>query len=270
MPRPRALITNDDGIDSRGIAVLTAAATEAGFEVTVAAPGWDSSGASASLTAVEERGKVVMHEFEIDALGIPAVIVEAPPAFIVRAAVSGAFGEPPDVVLAGVNQGANTGHVVVHSGTVGAAFTASTYGLPALAASLVRDGTWRWETARRVLKEVVPWLTQAEGPMVLNLNVPAVAPAELRGIARARLARFGAVQANVTEEGAGWVRLAYEPGDDDREPGTDAALLDDGYATLTALVAVCEDHPADLSGLRLVDPDDGVTAGGAAGGERSW
>lgn len=249
--RPLALVTNDDGIDSIGIAVLADAALDAGFDVVVAAPNWDSSGAAASLTAVEEHGKVVLHEAQVDGLDVRAVGVEAPPAFIVRAAMSGAFGPPPGVVLSGVNHGANTGHVVLHSGTVGAALTAATYGVPALATSLADGDTWHWATARAALEEVLPRLHGVGEPTVLNLNVPAVPPADLQGVRAARLARFGAVQANVTERGAGWVRLAFQPVDGDLEPGTDAALLEEGWATLTPLVAVCEAPGADLQHVVL-------------------
>jgi len=89
-----------------------------------------------------------------------------------------------------------------------------------------------------------------DAPVALNLNIPAVPVGELRGLAAARLARFGAVQATVTEAGAGWVKLAYEPAAGDREPGTDAALVDEGYATLTPLVGVCDGSPDDLAGLQ--------------------
>ena len=188
MARPRALLTNDDGVNSPGIATLASAAVRAGFDAVVAAPSWDSSGASASLTAVEEHGRVLWQRHVLDDLDIPAYGVEAAPAFIVRAAVSGAFGPPPDIVLSGVNHGLNTGHVVLHSGTVGAALTAATYGLPALAVSLAAGTSWRWDTARAALDEILPWLREQTGPIVLNVNVPSVGPTELRGIAAARLA----------------------------------------------------------------------------------
>lgn len=249
--RPLALVTNDDGIDSPGLALLAGRAEAAGFDVLVAAPGWDSSGASASLTAVEEGGRVVVREHVIP--GIPrnrCLAVEAAPAFIVRAAASGAFGDRPDLVLSGVNLGANTGHVVLHSGTVGAALTASTYGLPSLAVSLAEGAAtyeerWCWATAEAVLDEVLPRLHESdrEQPPVFNVNVPAVALDAYRGVTDARLARFGAVQANVTEAGRGWVRLDFAPAEGDLEPGTDAALLAEGWATLTRLVAVSEAAP---------------------------
>src|SRR3989442_413374 len=127
----RALITNDDGVKSTGIRVLATVAVDAGLDVVVAAPGWDSSGASASLTAVEHGGRLKLQRRILDGLdGVTAFAVEAAPAFIVRAAMTGAFGDPPDIVLSGVNHGPNTGRAVLHSGTVGAALTASTFGRP--------------------------------------------------------------------------------------------------------------------------------------------
>ena len=111
----RALITNDDGIDATGLRTLAAAAVGAGYEVVVAAPSWDSSGASASLTSVERDGRFLVHEVDLGGVG-RAVGVEAAPAFIARAAVHEAFGPAPDLLLSGVNHGLNCGHAVLHSG----------------------------------------------------------------------------------------------------------------------------------------------------------
>ena len=256
--RPRALVTNDDGVESPGIALLAATAAEVGFDVVIAAPSWDSSGASASLTAVEEAGRVIVGERSVG-LDFPVYGVEAAPAYIVRAAVGGAFGPVPDVVLSGVNHGSNTGHVILHSGTVGAALTASTHGLRALAASLEWSSEgWHWDSARRALDAVLPWLLDIDRPVVLNLNIPAVEPEAMRGITSARLARLGSVQATITEAGAGWVRMAYEAAAGDYEPGTDAALLVEGWATVTPLTAVCESSFDDLGGLELSPPADAV------------
>src|SRR5690606_33742122 len=128
-----ALITNDDGIDATGLRVLADCAIHAGLEVVVAAPSWDSSGAGASLTAVEDDGRVVLREAELAGVTGRCISIDAAPAFIVRSAMSGAFGARPDVVLSGVNHGPNTGHAVLHSGTVGAALTAATHGVPTAA-----------------------------------------------------------------------------------------------------------------------------------------
>ena len=239
----RALITNDDGVDSRGIRTLAALAVEAGLETTVAAPGWDSSGAAASLTAVERDGRFLLDRrtFE-DLADVEVFAVEAAPAFIVRAAVTGAFGKAPDLVLSGINRGPNTGHAVLHSGTVGAALTASTFGLPAMAVSIdASTDDVEWETGAAVARVALRWLLGTDDRLVLNVNAPNIPLAELRGLRRTGLAAFGAVQTVVTEAGEGYVKLAYEGIDAELEPGTDAAALAGGMASFTALRAVCEE-----------------------------
>lgn len=246
----RALVTNDDGIASGGIEALARAARDVGLEVTVAAPNWDSSGASASLTGVEHDGRLLFERDTADRWeGMTAFAVEAAPAFIVRAAVHGAFGAPPDLVVSGVNNGANAGHAVLHSGTVGAALTASTFARPAAAFSIGASTTPHWDTAADVARLVLGWLTAAERLVVLNVNIPNLPPDELGGLVPARLAAYGAVQTNVTEVGEGYVKFEYGDIEAEHEPGTDTAALTDGYACFTPLLAVCEHDEADTAGL---------------------
>jgi len=246
----RALITNDDGIDSDGIRALAQVALDADLETTVAAPSWDSSGAAASLTAVERDGRFLIEERELVGLaGARVLSAEAAPAFIVRAAVTGAFGSPPDIVLSGINRGPNTGHAVLHSGTVGAALTAATFDLPAMAVSLdIRSSSTEchWDTAVVVARVALRWLLDAGEPRVLNVNAPNCDIAGLRGIRTTRLAAYGAVQAVVTEQGAGYVKLAYDEVAADLEPGTDATALAGCVASVTSLHAVCEDANSGL------------------------
>jgi 5'-nucleotidase len=244
----RAFITNDDGVESQGIRILAAAALAAGFEVTVGAPSWDSSGASASLTSVEHDGRFLVEERVWPESGVDHVYaVEAAPAFIVRAAVNGAFGPEPDIVLSGVNHGFNAGRAVLHSGTVGAALTAYNHGKYAMAASMAAEMHTPVETSTDVVVAVLGWLIKAPTPVVLNVNVPNVSRDALHGIVRARLASFGAVQTVVTETGRGYVKLGYSDVDNEPEPGTDVAYLLEGYATVTPLEAVCESETVDTS-----------------------
>jgi 5'-nucleotidase len=245
----QVLVTNDDGVDSPGVWALAAAAHRLGHDVVVAAPAWDSSGSSASLTAVLQDGRLLLEPRPWPELpDVPGFAVQAPPAYIVAAAAGGAFGPPPDIVLSGVNTGANTGQAVLHSGTVGAALTASTYGKRGMAVSLAFDQRWHWETAEAVAATALRWLVGAPPPIALNVNVPNVAPSALRGLRPANLARFGLVQTVVTESGHGWVKVEYEPVREAPAPGSDSALLADGYATFTALNTVCESG-IDTSGL---------------------
>lgn len=245
----RTLVTNDDGVASPGLVALARVAVRAGHDVVVAAPSWDSSGASASLTSVERDGRFLAEERSLDELGpVPVYAVEASPAFIVMTAARGAFGPPPELVLSGVNLGANCGHAVLHSGTVGAALTASTYGCAAMAVSIQSQGeVVHWATATAVAATVFPRLDEATTPAVLNLNVPNRPLDAVRGVRRAQLAAVGAVQATVTEEDGGYRRIGYRAVEADDRPGTDVTLLAAGYATLTPLLAVCEAEDVGLA-----------------------
>jgi 5'-nucleotidase len=237
----RALITNDDGVDSPGIEALAALARDHELDVVVAAPAWDASGASASLTAVLRDGQLCLdHRSYASLPGVPVYAVEAAPAFIVRAAAAGAFGSPPDLVISGINNGANTGHAILHSGTVGAALTAATFGQRGLAVSIGAHPEPHWGTAVAYAGRALAWLLATNESAVINVNVPNLPLDDVHGFERARLAAFGAVQTNVTDAGEGYVKLAYDEVAADFEPGTDAALLRDGLACFTPLIGVCE------------------------------
>jgi 5'-nucleotidase len=248
----RALVTNDDGIDSPGLHTLAAVAVAAGLEVVVAAPHEERSGSSASLVATRTDGRLVVREEPIQGLGgIRSLAVEATPAFITWAGVRGAFGDPPDLVLSGVNRGPNTGHAVLHSGTVGAAFTANAHGLPALAVSLTAPDPTHWVTAAEVAARALGWMLEQDSldPVVLNVNVPDVARDDLRGLTSAPLASFGAVQADIAEVGEGFVTLTFSEIDVSAEPHTDAGLQQAGWATVTSLRGPCEVPLPGLEGL---------------------
>ncbi len=244
----KALITNDDGVESPGLATLAEAARRCGLEVLVAAPSWNSSGASSSLTGVQDDGRLRSRRINLPHADIAAHAVEAAPALIAVLAMRGAFGEPPDVVLSGVNCGRNTGHAVLHSGTVGAALTARNLGARGLAVSIDADVPGHWETAGAVAERAITWLCATEHAVVLNVNVPDVPADDLRGLRLAPLASVGAVQTSVTDVGEGYVQLEYEP-PRPAEPGTDAALLAEGWAVATPLRTLTEDDSVDVSAL---------------------
>ena len=255
----RVLVTNDDGIASPGLTVLARAALAAGHDVVVAAPHRQYSGASASLTAQEEDGHLVLVDERPPGLpdGVRAFGVKAAPALITFVASFGAFGKKPDIVMSGINLGANTGRAILHSGTVGAALSASGHGIRAMAVSIAAADPQHWETAEQVSALGLDWLVkQEQDDRVLNINVPDVAPERLRGLRSATLASFGAVQARVKERRTGYVQLTYSGVEAEDEPGTDHYLLARGWATVTMLRAPVNDD----SGLTLPEFD------GRAGG----
>jgi 5'-nucleotidase len=248
----RVLVTNDDGIDAPGLAVLARTAREAGLDVVVAAPAEQSSGASAAITAARREGRTPVEERELSGLpGVPAFAVAAQPGHIVLGALRGWLDPAPDLVLSGINHGANVGRAVLHSGTVGAALTASVLGVSGLAVSLDvalhPTGERHWSSAVPLVGRALELLRGAPAGTVLSLNVPdRPEPAELR---RAPLAPFGTVQARVeAAEDGPWAMHEVEV-PDDPEPGSDSALLSAGYATLTALSSVGEDASVELDGI---------------------
>lgn len=246
----RALVTNDDGVHSPGLRALAAAAVAKGLQVTVVAPSFDASGSSASMTAVSQDGKVTAEAVTgaADAGGpCPIMGVPGPPAFIVRAAVFGAFGPPPDVILSGVNRGLNTGRAVLHSGTVGAALTASTFGLSALAVSAEVDEDESWSPDPPVLGAALDWLIDAPGGTVLNVNVPTPGRGG-RGVRSTCLAESGTVQGHVTESGGDYVPVTFADAGPAVE-GTDAAALAAGFISVTAIRGVTEDDRFDIASL---------------------
>ncbi len=265
----RILITNDDGIEAPGIRWLARAAQRAGYDVVVAAPITEASGSSAAMTAVEKDGRIVVEPRELaGARNIPAYAVTASPAFIVLLALREAFGAVPTIVLSGINRGANAGAAVIHSGTVGATLTASHAGLRGLAVSLdvltpaaatassggaaiaeidkVDDEQRHWGSAADLAVQLLPQLTHTPAGTVLNLNVPDLHVDGIRGLRRARLARFGQVQVSIAEAGEGFVRTAVQAAEEALEPDTDLAALADNYAVVTPIRA-----PGEATEVRL-------------------
>jgi 5'-nucleotidase len=251
MSRPPVIVTNDDGITSEGLWHLAAAAKQAGFEVVVAAPAVEASGTGSAMKSFRVGGEAEITRYELPAPAedIPAFAVQATPAFIVFAAVRGAFGPAPKYVLAGINRGPNTGRAVLHSGTVGAALTAAGYGLTAAAFSLdIRQdsGPRQWLTAAYVATQVLPVLPDVKDGTVLNVNVPNLPAQQLGGIRRAHLASFGAVQTTMDTATEGFLQINVTDTPSEPEPGTDSAALAAGYASLTPLRAICELPPDGL------------------------
>jgi 5'-nucleotidase len=237
----RILVTNDDGIDAPGLLELARAVCSVGHDVIVAAPHKEASGSSCSLSSVQEDGRTVIERRSWSELGeVEVMSVVASPAFISLLALRRAFGDPPEIVVSGINEGPNTGRAVIHSGTVGAALTAATYGARGLAVSMELGETCHWETARRLVTTVLPSLAEAPPGTTLNLNVPNRPLSEVPGLRTARLAPFGTVQTQVADAGEGFVKIAYTEPTEQAPPDSDAALLREGFATITELQPTSE------------------------------
>jgi 5'-nucleotidase len=268
--RVRILVTNDDGIDADGLHVLARRLTEldAATEIVVAAPDREHSGASAALGTLHLIHPEVRR---VDLSGIgEAWSVTGPPALCVVFARLGVFGGPFDLVVSGINPGANSGRAIYHSGTVGAAVTARIGGVSGVAVSQAVSGWgvegqgWDemldgqlWDTAAEVGARVTEALLAdlPADPIVLNVNVPNLPIDQLAGWRRTEVAVLppralasAELVALAGHEGAFEVRMDW--GDPIELPDdTDSGALEAGYVAVTALGRVTDDQAVELDGV---------------------
>lgn len=239
---PKVLITNDDGIASPGLHELAAMAVDAGYDVVVAAPAEQSSGSSASITGASTDGHIHMKRHPLPALSrVPSYAVHAAPALIALIACHGAFGDLPDVVLSGVNRGANVGRAILHSGTVGAALTGGSSGSRGLAVSLavgMDPSECHWASATAIARPILDAILDGPTGVVLNLNVPNTPEAAEGHVFAAALAPFGIVQTTAAEHRDDQVRLTVADLEHVQDPETDAAILQAGHSTLTSVTGI--------------------------------
>ena len=237
----RILVTNDDGVDAPGIIPLASALIDDGHDVFVVAPLSDRSGSGAALGKFwgDQPPPVVPYEWETRP-DISVHAIDAPPGTAVLAAVLGGFGDRPDLVVSGINPGANTGHLVVHSGTVGAALTGVGLDVPGIAVSLMwSDKTdYHWDTASGFAVAAVEWAAKPDGgPRLLNINVPNLPLDEIKGVQETDLAPHGEVWIASADVSQGDLRLEFT-GRADAAPGTDVGALHAGYVSVTPLMSV--------------------------------
>jgi 5'-nucleotidase len=241
----RILVTNDDGIASAGLHLLAAALDRAGHDVTVVAPDSDRSGIGAAIGLVHADQHLDVDKVEIPGYEhIPAYAIDGPPGLCVCAGRLGAFGDPPEIVVSGINPGCNTGRAVLHSGTVGAALTAQSFGCSALAVSVAVSEPYRFDTAALLALDVLPMLLDAPPRSVLNLNVPALDYDDVLGVRWARLAAFGSVRAAIAGATDGKMQFELRATGVAAPPDSDQGLVDAGFASLTTLVGVAEAWPS--------------------------
>jgi 5'-nucleotidase len=176
----RILLSNDDGYFAPGLACL-ADALRPLAEVKVVAPERDRSGASNSLTLTTPlRVKQAANGF---------YFVDGTPTDCVHLAITGLMDQEPDMVIAGINHGANLGDDVIYSGTVAAAMEGRFLGLPAIAVSLAGQGGGHFETAAHVVVRLLERLQNEPLPAdtILNVNVPDVPFERIAGLEATRL-----------------------------------------------------------------------------------
>src|SRR5262245_55467917 len=178
----RILLSNDDGYFSPGITLLAEVLAPLG-EVTVVAPERDRSGSSNSLTL--DRPLTVRRA------QTGFYYVNGTPTDCIHVAVTGFLKEAPDLIVSGINDGANMGDDTLYSGTVAAATEGFLLGIPAIAVSLALEGRENYAAAGRVTAELVARFRERPfaQPVLLNVNVPDLDYDALRGVQVTRLGR---------------------------------------------------------------------------------
>ena len=240
----RILLSNDDGYQSDGLATL-AVALSGLADIVVVAPDRNQSGASHSLT--------LSVPLRVDRTREGIYSVNGTPTDCVHLALTGLLDKEPDMVIAGINHGANLGDDVLYSGTVAAAAEGRFLGFPAIAISLVGDNPRNFDTAGRAVQVLLQELEKSPLPAdtTLNINVPDMPYSELNGFQATRLG-YRHRSEPVIESHDPKGRLLYWVGPagvgQDAGPGTDFHAVEHGYVSVTPLHFDLTRH-AGLDGL---------------------
>lgn len=227
----KILVSNDDGVLAEGISALAKELSTIA-SVSVVAPDRNRSGASNSLT--------LTRPLRIHAQANDFISVEGTPTDCVHLALTGLFSEQPDIVVSGINQGANLGDDILYSGTVAAAMEGRFLGLPAIAVSLVGEQPTHYQTAAMIAKNLVLRLKYDPLPSqtILNVNVPDLPIKDIKGIEVCRLGTRHSAEPMVKESDPRGRTIYWvgPPGPEaDAGPGTDFNAINRGFVAITPL-----------------------------------
>lgn len=241
----KILLSNDDGCHAPGLAALRASMSAVCDDIVTVAPDRNRSGASNSLTL--ER------PLHVRATDDNVYAVDGTPTDCVHLATTGLFDRRPDMVISGINAGANLGDDVLYSGTVAAATEGRSLGLPAIAISLVGDKCRHYETAARVAVSMARLLNSHPLPTdtIFNVNVPDLPFDSLAGFEATRLGNRQRAEGLVKGHDPRGRRIYWigpVGGQADASPGTDFHAVNAGYVSITPLQIDLTRH-ASLSSL---------------------
>ncbi len=237
----RLLLSNDDGCHASGLTALRHALAQVCDELVTVAPDRNRSGASNSLT-LERPLRVRQVEQDLYS-------VDGTPTDCVHLATTGLFEHDADMVVSGINQGANLGDDVLYSGTVAAATEGRSLGLPAVAISLLGENPQHYDTAARVAVSVVRQLLVHPLPAdtILNVNVPDLAYDQLDGFAATRLGHRHRAERLVEDSdprGRPIYWIGRAGGEADAGPGTDFHAIAQGQVSITPIQIDLTRHSA--------------------------
>lgn len=236
------LITNDDGVDSRGLHALRAAvAGVPGVRVAVLAPNrdWSAVGHTKTMDRSLRVTEITLPD------GSPAFASDGTPSDCVALAVLGLLGERPALVVSGINRGANLGDDITYSGTVAAAMEAVVSGIPGIAISFGDRASGAYEPAASFAAGLVGRVIERGlGPdILLNVNVPA---GPISGVEVTRLGKrayFDELVQRVDPYGRTYYWIGGEEPGGAAEPGTDLAAVAAGHISVTPIQLDLTNHP---------------------------
>ncbi len=225
------LLSNDDGISSRGIAILQDVLAPLD-EIWTVAPDRDQSAVSHSLT--------LQRPLRIEEVGTRAYAVDGTPTDCINLAINGILPHRPRLVIAGINRGANLGDDITYSGTVSAAMEATLLGVPAIAVSLVADHQFDFDAAAAFTYRLAATVLHDHLPpdTLLNVNVPALPAEQITGFALTRQGkrRYGdAIVEKVDPRGKKYYWIGGGPLEVAGGEGTDFAAVRQGLISVTPL-----------------------------------
>jgi 5'-nucleotidase len=234
----RILLSNDDGYQARGLRVLAQGLADLA-EVIVVAPDRNRSGSSNSLT-LETPLRVEQVEDNV-------YYVNGTPTDCVHVAITGLLDADPDMVISGVNHGANLGDDVLYSGTVAAAMEGRFLGLPALAVSLVLEEGAHFASSLGVVRHMLSHIERYPLPSdtILNVNVPDLPEDQIKGLRATRLGfrhRSEPVVKAYDPKGRPVYWVGPAGVGQDAGPGTDFHAVAEGYVSVSPIKVDLTDH----------------------------
>ncbi len=234
-----ALLSNDDGYLSTGLIELQRISKKHFEIINVIAPDRNCSGVSSALT--------LRHQIYIHRHSNGVVSVEGTPTDCVHMGLLGVFDTKFDIVLSGINLGANLGDDVIYSGTVAAAIEGRFLGCPSIAISIVSSNPQHYDSTEYVIDTVLKKLKKKSLPrhLILNINVPDIPLTELKGIMVTRLSyrdQAKGIEKTVNKHGQESYLIGPPGVILDEEIDTDFYAISNGFASITPLNTDLTEH----------------------------